>query len=90
MRTLLESMERGIEGLEGKQGDKDIGSLRSELADTQARMDKGRGYLEDHFAKEPPKSDPKYEAWEEVALKYLNRYHELVEKEKELLAKIEE
>lgn len=35
------------------------------------------------------KSDPKYAEWEDIALKYLARYHELVEKEKELLAKIE-
>ena len=88
MRTLLESMERGIEGLEDKQRDKDIGSLRSELVDTQGRIEAGVGYLESHFAKEPKKSDPKYPAWEEIALKYLNRYHELVERERELEAKI--
>lgn len=62
--------------------------LKRDLADTQEHIEAGVGYLESHFAEEPPKSDPKYEAWEEIALRYLNRYHELVEKEKELLAKI--
>jgi len=64
--------------------------LKKEFADTQARIDKGLVYLEAHSGKEPLKTDQKYEVWIDTFLRYTERYHELVVKEKELLTEIEE
>jgi len=70
-----------------EEADKENFPPRGELAEVQVRIAKGLQCLEAHFAKEPPKSDRKYNAWEITALKLLARYHDLVEREKVLLAK---
>jgi len=59
MLGLLDRMERKApeQKIEAKQS-------KGDLAEVQARISKGLGYLEAHFAKEPPKSDPKYEGWD--------------------------
>ena len=81
MLGLLDRMERQApeQKIEAKQS-------KDQLADIQVRIARGLQCLEAHFAKEPPKSDRKYNAWEITALKLLARYHDLVEKEKALLA----
>ncbi len=88
MLGLLDRMERC--GIEDKQSKDNLEALRSELANTQKHIKLGLEYLGVHFAEEPPKSDPKYEVWLETALRYLNRYHELIEKEQELKSQLDD